>query len=191
MLRHPTANNRPGMSKVYRLTLQIPAWITVNPIGLVERSISGSSNPIGATTITTITIWCPDHVVGSGSDVLSGMYPPLRHGLSSATAARGRHGLPSGSTMLRLGAVGLTGGLPGGFAGAFGAYLRPHDGAAVDGLAGLGAHSRALQRALRPRAMPLGFEVRNGRAALQVRSMCNLYSISTNQVAIRHWLNSG
>ena len=32
--------------------------------------------------------------------------------------------------------------------------------------------------------MPLGFEVRNGRAALKVRSMCNLYSITTNQAAI-------
>ena len=32
--------------------------------------------------------------------------------------------------------------------------------------------------------MPLGFEVRNGPATLQVRSMCNLYSITTNQAAI-------
>ena len=31
--------------------------------------------------------------------------------------------------------------------------------------------------------MPLGFEVRNGRAALKVQSMCNLYSITTNQAA--------
>jgi endonuclease YncB( thermonuclease family) len=43
----------------------------------------------------------------------------------------------------------------------------------------------ALQRALRAQAMPLGFEVRNGPMALQVRSMCNLYSITKNQEAIR------
>ncbi len=41
-----------------------------------------------------------------------------------------------------------------------------------------------LQRALRVRAMPLGFEVRNGRETLQVRAVCNLYSITTNQEAI-------
>jgi hypothetical protein len=58
MLRYQPANNRQGMSKVYRLTLQIPAWVTVNPIGLVERSISGSSTRSArATTIATITIW--------------------------------------------------------------------------------------------------------------------------------------
>ena len=33
--------------------------------------------------------------------------------------------------------------------------------------------------------MPLGFEVRNGVETLQVRSMCNLYSITRNQAAIR------
>jgi hypothetical protein len=42
----------------------------------------------------------------------------------------------------------------------------------------------ALQRALRLWAMPLGFEARNGSATPQVRSMCNLYSITTNQAAI-------
>jgi len=40
-------------------------------------------------------------------------------------------------------------------------------------------------RALRARAMPLGFEVRNGLATLQVRAVCNLYSITKNQAAIR------
>jgi hypothetical protein len=33
--------------------------------------------------------------------------------------------------------------------------------------------------------MPIGFEVRNGIEALQVRSMCNLCSITKNQAAIR------
>jgi putative SOS response-associated peptidase YedK len=33
--------------------------------------------------------------------------------------------------------------------------------------------------------MPLGFEVRNALEALWVRSMCNLYSITKNQAAIR------
>jgi hypothetical protein len=33
--------------------------------------------------------------------------------------------------------------------------------------------------------MPLGLDVRNGLAAPQVRSMCNLYSITKNQAAIR------
>lgn len=33
--------------------------------------------------------------------------------------------------------------------------------------------------------MPLGFEVRNGLATLQVRAVCNLYSITKNQAAIR------
>jgi hypothetical protein len=32
--------------------------------------------------------------------------------------------------------------------------------------------------------MPLPIEARNGRAALQVWSMCNLFSITTNQAAI-------
>jgi putative SOS response-associated peptidase YedK len=32
--------------------------------------------------------------------------------------------------------------------------------------------------------MPLGLDARNGATALQVRSMCNLYSITTNQAAI-------
>jgi hypothetical protein len=32
--------------------------------------------------------------------------------------------------------------------------------------------------------MPLGLASRNGPAALQVRSICNLYSITTNQAAI-------
>jgi putative SOS response-associated peptidase YedK len=41
-----------------------------------------------------------------------------------------------------------------------------------------------LQRALRLRAMPLGFEVWNGVETLLVRSMCNLYSITGNQGAI-------
>jgi hypothetical protein len=41
-----------------------------------------------------------------------------------------------------------------------------------------------LQRPLRLRAIPLGFEVRNGSATLQVRAVCNLYSITTNQAAI-------
>jgi hypothetical protein len=42
----------------------------------------------------------------------------------------------------------------------------------------------ALERPLRLRAMPLEFEVRNAVEALQIRSMCNLYSITTNQAAI-------
>jgi hypothetical protein len=33
------------------------------------------------------------------------------------------------------------------------------------------------------RAIPLGFEVRNGSATLQVRAVCNLYSITKNQAA--------
>ena len=41
-----------------------------------------------------------------------------------------------------------------------------------------------LHRLLRLRAIPLGFEVRNGLATLQVRAVCNLYSITTNQAAI-------
>src|SRR5580698_4489284 len=40
-----------------------------------------------------------------------------------------------------------------------------------------------LQRALRWRAMPL-FEAGNGQTTLQVRAVCNLYSITTNQEAI-------
>jgi hypothetical protein len=32
--------------------------------------------------------------------------------------------------------------------------------------------------------MPLGFEVGNGPATPQVQSICNLYSITTNQAAI-------
>jgi hypothetical protein len=40
-----------------------------------------------------------------------------------------------------------------------------------------------LQRPLRLPAIPLGFEAGEGLEALQV-SMCNLYSISTNQAAI-------
>jgi hypothetical protein len=42
-----------------------------------------------------------------------------------------------------------------------------------------------LQRPLRLRAMPLEFEVRNGVEALQVRSMCNLYSMATDERLIR------
>jgi hypothetical protein len=41
----------------------------------------------------------------------------------------------------------------------------------------------ALQRPLR-QAIPLGFEAGNGSATLQVRAVCNLYSITTNQAAI-------
>src|SRR6266851_1553394 len=51
-------------------------------------------------------------------------------------------------------------------------------------LARFGAHDEQLQRALRAQAMPLGLEARNGPAALRVWSMCNLYSITTNQAAI-------
>jgi hypothetical protein len=43
-----------------------------------------------------------------------------------------------------------------------------------------------LQRALPTRAMPLGFEAWNEQQTLQVRSMCNLYSITMNQAAIRN-----
>ena len=46
----------------------------------------------------------------------------------------------------------------------------------------------ALQRPLRRQTMPLGFEVRNGSATLQVRAVCNLYSITKNQAAIRDLL---
>jgi hypothetical protein len=49
------------------------------------------------------------------------------------------------------------------------AYLRAHDGAAVNRLTRFGAHGGALQRALRAQTMPLGFEVRNGPATLPVR----------------------
>jgi hypothetical protein len=34
--------------------------------------------------------------------------------------------------------------------------------------------------------MPLGFEAWNEQQTLQVRSMCNLYSITMNQAAIRN-----
>src|SRR5229473_1116791 len=43
---------------------------------------------------------------------------------------------------------------------------------------------RALQRPLLARAIPLGLDARKSLATLQVRSMCNLYSITTNQAAI-------
>jgi hypothetical protein len=43
---------------------------------------------------------------------------------------------------------------------------------------------KGLQRPLLGRAMPLGFEARNGSANLSVRAVCNLYSITTNQEAI-------
>ena len=49
----------------------------------------------------------------------------------------------------------------------------------------------ALQRALRLRAMPLGFEVRNALEALQFRSMRQLYIITKNQTAIRYLLKMG
>jgi hypothetical protein len=48
-----------------------------------------------------------------------------------------------------LGAIRLTGGLPGFFTGMFGAHLRAHDLAAPDDFARLGAHGRSLKRALR------------------------------------------
>ena len=41
--------------------------------------------------------------------------------------------------------------------------------------------ARSLQRPLRARAMPLGFEARNGSATPWVRAVCNLYSITKNQ----------
>src|ERR1700733_1589051 len=47
-----------------------------------------------------------------------------------------------------------------------------------------GPPMRLLQRPLRLSAMPLGFEAGNGLATLQVRAVCNLYSITTNQAAI-------
>jgi hypothetical protein len=43
----------------------------------------------------------------------------------------------------------------------------------------------ALQRALRASAMPLGFDTRSGLAIPGFGQMCNLYSITTNQDAIR------
>ena len=43
---------------------------------------------------------------------------------------------------------------------------------------------RLLQRPLRLPAMPLGFEAGNGSKTVQVRAVCNLYSITTNQAAI-------
>jgi hypothetical protein len=43
-----------------------------------------------------------------------------------------------------------------------------------------------LQRALPTRATPPGFEAWNEKQTLQVWSMCNLYSITMNQAAIRN-----
>jgi putative SOS response-associated peptidase YedK len=41
-----------------------------------------------------------------------------------------------------------------------------------------------IQGPLRARAIPLGFEAWHGLTTLQVRAVCNLYSITTNQAAI-------
>jgi hypothetical protein len=51
--------------------------------------------------------------------------------------------------------------------------------------------AQTLQRPLRLSAMPLGFEARNGSVALWVRSMCNLYSVTKNQAAIRDLFKVG
>jgi hypothetical protein len=40
-----TAGIRQGMSKVYRFTLQIPAWVTTSAIERVEPAIKGSRAP--------------------------------------------------------------------------------------------------------------------------------------------------
>lgn len=49
---------------------------------------------------------------------------------------------------LRLRAIGFLGGLPGGFPGTFGAYIGASDGAAVDRIAGFGAHGQVITAAL-------------------------------------------
>ena len=65
------------------------------------------------------------------------------------------------------------------------AYLRANDPATIDYLSRLRAHGGHYSGPLRLRAIPLGFALRNALEALQVRLMCNLYSITKNQEAIR------
>jgi hypothetical protein len=60
-----------------------------------------------------------------------------------------------------LGTIGLADGLRSAFTGLLGPNLGAGDPAAEDNLAGLGAHGRALQRALRAGATPLGLGARN------------------------------
>jgi hypothetical protein len=79
-----------------------------------------------------------------------------------------------------LGPIGLTKGLR----SCFCANLGASDPAAEDNLAGLGAHGRASERALQAGASPLGLGARDASATPRVRSMRNLYSITSNQAAI-------
>jgi putative SOS response-associated peptidase YedK len=57
--------------------------------------------------------------------------------------------------------------------------------AAPDDFPGFGAHAQPLQRDLPNRATPLGLVDWSGLATPWVGSMCNLYSITRNQAAIR------
>src|ERR1700686_4816004 len=86
---------------------------------------------------------------GSRSACIRPRASPGRRGYiarSLATAARARHSLPSAATMPpSLGAIGLTGGLPGFFPGMPSVYLGAHDLAAPDYLSRFRAHGAARE----------------------------------------------
>jgi hypothetical protein len=83
-----------------------------------------------------------------------------------------------------LRAVGLANGFPGGFLRALGADFRAPDAAAVECLAGLGAHGKEITAALAAECNAPRIRGWERPGHTKASSMCNLYSIVTNQAAM-------